>query len=159
MSGRVGRRGAKSLFAVCLGSALAAGLCGCAIVGERYVLEQRFNEAQVQEIRHGKTTKKDVLDRLGPPSALAREGMPAAFPAQGPGKGQIVYRYDASELVVSEFCAYGQYGGGCIPGTPVLKMRQLWILVDERTGLVVNHKVDDTERQADDAGIRPWLVQ
>ena len=69
------RRGtvARARLAVCAGAALAAALCGCAIIGEQYVLERQFTESQAQAIRKGET-KKEVLDRLGPPGAVARPG-------------------------------------------------------------------------------------
>jgi hypothetical protein len=150
-------------LAACVGAAIAAGLCGCAIIGERYVMEMQFTESQAQRIRNGETTKKEILEWLGPPAAIARPASGAAdnvlrrFAATiGSGSGQVAYRYQTSALTWGNLCAYGQGGGGCIPSTPLLNERKLWLLIDERTGRVVDHFVEETVREETGADIRPW---
>ncbi len=144
---------------------MAAGLCGCAIISEQYVLERQFTDEQVRTIRNGETTKKEVLDRFGPPAAVARPGAAAAdnvfgrFAATGgPAKDRIAYRYDASALTWGDLCAFGQGGGGCIPSTPMLKAQKLWILIDEASGRVVDHSLEATEREEKAVEVRPWLA-
>lgn len=157
------RRATGTRFAACVAAALAAGLCGCAIVAEEHVLERQFTEGQLRTIRNGETTKREVLDRLGPPAAMARPGAGATdnvfarFAAAG-GRvaGPLVYRYDASALAWADLCAYGQGGGGCIPSTPLLKERKLWILIDEATGRVVDRVLEETSREEKGAALHPW---
>lgn len=142
---------------------MAAGLCGCFYVGQQCVLERQFTEAQLRAIRKGETTRTGLLERLGPPAAVARPGAGAAdnafrrFAATGGNvAGPLVYRYDDSALTWGNLCAYGQYGGGCIPSTPLLKERKLWILIDEKTGRVVDHVLEETAREEKGALISPW---
>lgn len=156
-------KGLGMRLAACAGAAMAAGLCGCAVVGERSAIEQQFTERQAQAIRRGETTKKEILDRLGPPAAVARPGAGAAdnvirrfAAASGNVPGRLVYRYDASALTWTSLCVYGQGGGGCIPSTPLLNERKLWILIDEDTGRVVDHVLEESAREQKGAAIRPW---
>ncbi len=142
---------------------MTAGLCGCLMVGEQYVLERQFTESQLRTIRKGETTRSELLARLGPPAAVARTGAGATdnvlrrFATTGGSvAGPLVYHYDASALTWSNLCAYGQFGGGCIPSTPLLKERKLWILIDEKTGRVVDHVVEETGREEKGADISPW---
>lgn len=161
----IGRtRGVKRLVVACAGAAVAAGLCGCAIISEQYVLERQFTDEQVGTIRNGVTTKKEILERLGPPAAVARPGGAAAdnvfqrFAATaGTATDRIAYRYDASALSWADLCAFGQGGGGCIPSTPLLKAQRLWILIDEASGRVVDHSLEVTEREEKAVEVRPWL--
>ncbi len=143
--------------------AMAAALCGCAMVVEDHVLERQFTENQLRTIRNGQTTKKEVLDRLGPPAAVARpdtgttDNVLRRFAATvGNVRSPLVYRYDTSALAWANLCVFGQFGGDCIPSTPVLKERTLWILIDEKEGRVADHLLEETAREKKDAGIRPW---
>lgn len=161
MRGR--RSGFKTFFPACAGAALAAVLCGCAAITEQYVLERQFTAEQAETIRHGVTTRKEILDRLGPPAAVVRPGGGAAdnvfrrFAATGgTATGRIVYRYDASALTWGDVCVFGQ-GGGCTPFTPVMKAQNLWILIDEASGRVVEHSLEVTEREEKGVEVRPWL--
>lgn len=157
------RMPAGPFLAACVGAAVAAGLSGCAIIGEQCVLERQFTERQMEAIRKGETTKKEVLDRLGPPAAVARPGAGATdnvfrrFAATGSSAaGPLVYRYDASALTWGNLCVYGQGGGGCIPSTPLLKERKLWLLIDEETGRVVDRFLEETAREEGGAHVKPW---
>ena len=157
------RSGFKIFFPACAGAALAAVLCGCAMIAEQYVLERQFTEEQAETIRHGVTTRKEILDRLGPPATVVRPGGVAAdnvfrrFAATGgTATDRIVYRYDASALTWGDVCVFGQ-GGGCIPSTPVMKAQNLWILIDEASGRVVDHSLEVTEREEKSVEVRPWL--
>jgi hypothetical protein len=146
----------RSLFPACLAAALTVSLGGCAIVGERYVLEEPFTDAHVRTIRHGETTKKEVLGRLGPPAFL--DNAVGRFPAaQGKAGIPLVYGYRDSAITFVDFCAYGQGGGGCFNTAPTLKMRTLWILIDEETQRVVDHFLEETESEAVEQGVAPWL--
>lgn len=135
------------------------------MIGEQYVVERQFTETQVRTIRNGETTKKEILDRLGPPGAVVRPERGATdnvfqrFAATGGTvTGRIVYRYQASALNWSDLCFFGGYGGGgCITSTPALNEQKLWILIDENTGRVVDHSIEETKREESGAGIRPWL--
>ena len=157
------RRAVTTRFAACVGAAMAAGLCGCAIIGDQYVLERQFTESQAQAIRKGETTKKEILDRLGPPAAVARPGAGATdnvlrrFAAAGGSvAGPLVYRYDDSALGWVSLCIYGEFGGGCTPSTPRLTERKLWILFDEKTGRVVDHRLEETVREESGTAVTPW---
>lgn len=156
------RRGIGAVLVSCVATAVAAGLCGCAVIGERYVLVEQFTEEQARTIRNGETTKKEVLDRLGPPASVARPGAAdnvlRRFAAAGAtAKDRIVYRYDASALTWSDFCVYGQGGGGCIPFGLEVREQGLWILIDEASGRVVDHALEVTTRGDDTVEVRPWL--
>lgn len=153
-------RGWRAAF-VC--AAMAAGACGCAIIGEQYVLARQFTESQVQAIRIGETTRKEVLERFGPPVEVARpeggsmDDVLRRFTAGGgSGTGRLVYRYRTSALTWGNLCAYGQGGGGCMQSTPVLRERDLWLLVDEGTGRVVDRVLEETEREDGGASVDPW---
>lgn len=156
---------APGLLAVaCAATALTAALCGCFVVGERYVFQRQFTDEQVRTIRNGETTRKEVLDRFGPPSAVARPGDAATdnvfhrFAATGgAAAGRVAYCYAESALQWIDLCAYGQSGGGCIPSTPVRKSRTLWILIDGTTGRVVDHALEETVREEKGLPIQPWL--
>ncbi|MGE5663806.1 MAG: hypothetical protein ACM31I_05715 [Deltaproteobacteria bacterium] len=156
------RMPAGRFLAACVGAAMAAGLCGCAIIGQQCVLERQFTESQVEDIRKGETTKKEVLDRLGPPAAVARPGAGAAdnvlrrFAATGKVGVPLIYRYDASALTWGNLCVYGEYGGGCIPSTPLLKEQKLWLLIDEKSGRVVDRILEETAREEGGAHVEPW---
>jgi len=152
------------MLAAACAATLAAGLCGCAVIGEQYVFERQFTDKQVRTIRNGETTKKELLDRLGPPSAVARPAGAGAdnvfrrFAATtGAAAGHVVYCYQVSALEWADFCAYGQGGGGCIPSMPVTKNRKLWILIDETTGRVVDRSVEETVQQEKGLEVWPWL--
>lgn len=166
-----------------LAMAIAAGLCGCAVIGERHVLEEQFTLENAGRIRSGMTTKSEILDWFGPPSEISRAATPvtasppgenppesvetapdtaiwrfaaARGTAHGAVQGHVLYGYRDSTLAWSEFCAYGQYGGGCIPTTPALEEKILWILVDESTGRVADHFIEKKKREENSLRITPW---
>ncbi len=155
---------AGTLAVACAAAVLTAALSGCFVLGERYVFQRQFTDEQVRSIRNGETTKREILDRLGPPSDVARPADKATdnvlrrFAASGgAAAGRIVYRYVESALEWVDLCAYGQHGGGCIPSTPVRKIRTLWILIDETTGRVVDHSLEETVREEKGLPIVPWF--
>lgn len=157
-------RAARTLAVACAAALAAGGLCGCFVVGERYVFQRQFTDDQVRTIRNGETTKKEILDRFGPPSAVARladggtDNALRRFAATGGAMtGRIVYCYVESALEWADLCAYGQSGGGCIPLTPVRKNRTLRILIDETTGRVEDHFLEETVREEKGLQIAPWL--
>lgn len=161
--------------------ALAACFSGCAVVGERYTLEEQFTRKQVQAIRDGETTRKDVLDLFGPPLAVARPGavvkiprpglvtngsrdVPAEsvfsrFPEAAGRAGLAVYYYRGSALVWADLFIYN----AGVPTTPTLEVTDLWVLIDEKRGRVAGHQMETTEWETcglwiwcrDDEGLRP----
>ena len=146
----------RAIVPRCCAAALALFLCACVVVSERYVLEEPYTESQVSKIRHGETTKRDILDWLGPPAAV--DDNAARFPEARRAAGvPLVYRYRATEVTFADLCAFGQGGGVCVNTTPMRKTRNLWILIDERSQRVLDHILDETEAEAGSAEVSPWL--
>lgn len=124
-------------------------------------------EDRVRAIHDGKTTRRDVLDALGPPLVavrrerpmvrmpdvgLRRSGgsdVPAAWffdrfaEARPLGADHVVYYYRAHELRTHGHGVYvsAPGGGGPIPfgSSDESSEDRLWILLNDRTGLVEAH--------------------
>ena len=138
-----------------LAALLALFLPGCAVVTERYVLEERFTDRHVETILHGRTTKQEILARLGPPAAIDNDT--ARFPAAAGASGvPRVYLYRAVEITFSDLCVIAE-GGGCMNTPPVRRTRELRILFDERTQRVLDHVLEDTQAAGRVPGDSPWL--
>jgi hypothetical protein len=161
----------KTLLSLCLAAVFTACLCGCAVVGERFVFEEPLAEKQVRMIKNGETTRKEILDWFGPPLAVARPGTVLKVPLPGPIKSgseevkaeafferfsgipgimkdHVIYYYSGSAAVWSDLCFYN----GCIPTTPSLEVRRYWILIDEHEGRVKAHALEVKEEAIKD----PW---
>ena len=137
--------------------AVASLSAGCAIVGDHRVPVAHFTDAQSEGIRPGETTRRDVLERLGPPDGIVRDGSPAPLPPGGVGQGAVAYRYDAAECRFAVFLLCAQGGCVALPTTPVMTTRTLWIIFDERTGAVTRRDVDSTSREIPGPEV-PWSV-
>lgn len=146
MTGRRGAARSRRLALLCL-AAVASLFAGCAIVGDRRVPVAHFTDAQSERILPGETTRRDVLERLGPPDGVVRDGSPPPLPPGGVGRGAVAYRYDAAECNFTVFLLCGQAGCIPIPTTPVMTTRTLWVLFDERTGAVTRRDVESTSRE------------
>jgi hypothetical protein len=139
-----------------LGLVAAASLsAGCAIVGDHRVPVAHFTDAQSEGIRPGETTRRDILERLGPPDGVVRDGSPPPMPPGGVGQGAVAYRYDAAECLFTVFLLCGQSGCIPMPTTPVMTTRTLWVFFDERTGAVTRRDVESTSREIQMPEV-PW---
>lgn len=156
---------------------LLAASPGCMIILEDHGLETQFTDDQVATIRDGATTRREAFERLGAPACVVRtvagaepDAAPPAdadaetarllerFVAAGlSGPGQVGYGYRNTAVGWSDFCAYGQGGGGCISSVPLRRDRLLRIVVDAESGLVVGHGLSETEWKAHGKAVSPWL--
>ncbi len=141
----------STLFALVLG--------GCFVVRERVLLDEALPVEHIREIRRGITTKREILERLGPPAAVARRGTTMVFP-RGPalhGRADvpsavflelfsparalqdtdIVYYYDASRRNGTGVLVVPLIGGGYFSTETVVE--RLWVLIDEGTGTVEDY--------------------
>ena len=152
-----GRRGAASSRRLALLGlvAVASLFAGCAVVGDRRVPVAHFTDAQAEGIRPGETTRRDVLERLGPPDGIARAGSPPPLPPGGVGQGAVAFRYDAAECNFAVFLLCSQNGCIPMPTTPVMRTRTLWVFFDERTDAVTRRDVESVEREITTPEV-PW---
>ncbi len=141
---------------------LSAVMEGCGFLGRTYVIEEPFTEKQVDSIRHGETTKKDLLQWFGPPLVVARPGASIMMPQQGsiksgsleiPADGlferfkaslvrplvPLLYYYEDTALSWVDVSFYTSMP---IPTKPTVTVKRLWILIDEKSGTVVDHRME-----------------
>jgi hypothetical protein len=170
-----GRRGKGICSRVLLSAVLAVFMttaaCGIVIVPERTVLDEPFKEDQVKVIRHGMTTKKEILEWFGPPLVVARPGSTVLMPEQEllnalavtvssdtlferfkpgspPPRSPLLYYYEDQALswtdfgVIFWFPVYGPEPSIIGPTGNTFKVTKLWVLLDDATGLVVDHSVE-----------------
>ncbi|HEY5996014.1 MAG TPA: hypothetical protein VIU29_03295 [Candidatus Deferrimicrobiaceae bacterium] len=135
--------------------AAASPMAGCAVVGDRRVPVAHFTDAQVKGILPGETMRRELLDRLGPPDGIVRDGASQPLPPGGVGAGAVAYRYDSVESSFTIFLLCGQNACIPIPTEPVLKSRTLWVLLDEGTGRVTRREVGSAERKIPMSEV-PW---
>ncbi len=135
-------------------------LAGC-FFGGRYLSDEPIGRERVGSILPGRTSSREVLTRLGPPVAIARSGKTIIFPPPSLGKSgylemdsdaffelfslgrelrkdEVVYYYDSSSessLGVLVITIIINIGGQ----TDRVKVERLWLLVDERTGIVEDY--------------------
>lgn len=152
-------RRAAALLAAVLAVA-AAGTGGCFAFKERHRSADPITRDAVGEIRDGVTTRREILARFGPPVAVARRGQPvllpipgperwgrrvadpdaffAPFPAEAPADGGgTVWYYDATEVRAAGALVVPIAGAGYFSKDYVTD--RLWILIEERTGIVRGH--------------------
>ncbi len=133
----------------------AIGMTGCAVISGKYVTEEPFTGERVKQIRNYYTTKADILGWFGPPVAIARQGAMLKVPPPGPVKrgsrevpaeqffklfaenhelsvDHIVYFYQDSSLHWEEIVILN----GAFPTTPSMRVTKLWVLINEKTGIV-----------------------
>ena len=146
---------------------------GCGVVVQRFKVEVPFTAKKVEEISRGKTTKAELLEWFGPPSALVRKDERVEIPINGskgpehlPGEsffepfdgrhestpGHIVYYYQ-SFYIHNEIVFFVEAG---IP-TPLREVyNKVWILIDDESSLVVDYILElgkgqgATEEEDDD---------
>jgi hypothetical protein len=142
-----------------------ACLSGCVLIGGHYLHDEPIGEKRVDVIRPGETKIQQVLMRLGPPIAIARPGQTVVFPGQDTGrsdtffelfssnrtfnKDEVIYYYQALRRESSGLIVIG-LGLYLITGAedPMLilfngggetdrnEAERLWLLVNEKTGLI-----------------------
>ncbi len=148
--------------------------CGIVIIPERTVYEEPFKKDQVMTIRNNVTTKQGILDWFGPPLVVTRPSttvrMPerelynalgvdvpsdtlfARFkPGSPPPRSPLLYYYEDQALSwtsfgVVFFAPNGGSGGIVGPTGGKFKVVKLWILLDDATGLVVDHQIEEGEQ-------------
>jgi len=130
---------------------------GCGVVGTRYRIESPLQASEVKKISPGKTTRREVLDLFGPPAAIARRGQEivtvpvpgirkessqqvqadtffALFSAYAPNDSHVIYYYWRAEMRETHGVILGAMGT-----LGKLSVDKLWVLIDERTGVVVDY--------------------
>ena len=135
-------------------------LAGCFVARERVLADEALPGEHIRGIRRGVTTKQEILERFGPPAAIARRGTTMAYPLPGSGKRgridipsdawlelfstgrtlhdtDIVYYYDASRLKATGVLIIPLVGGGYHSMEMVVE--RLWVLVDDRAGVVEDY--------------------
>ncbi len=146
---------------LCVAVALAAlCLCGCFVARENVLADEALPGEHIRGIRRGATTRQEILDRFGPPVAVARRGTTMVHPPAGPAKRgrvevpsdaffelfstgralrdtEIVYYYDSSRLKATGFLLIPLVGGGFHNSETVVQ--RLWLLIDDGTGIVEDY--------------------
>lgn len=150
--------------AACLAAALlVVSLNGCFVFGKQHQLTEPLPLGSIAEIiRPGVTTKQDLLERFGPPVAIARQGTTMVYPpprpgkmggievdasaffalfsgGREPGKRDIVYYYESSRVTGLGVVVFPIIGGGYISTRVAVK--RLWVLLDDGTGIVKEYTV------------------
>lgn len=155
-----GRRGLAVLHAAAAVAVAALCLSGCFVVRENVLADEALPGGHVRGIRRGTTTRQEILERFGPPTAIARRGPTMAFPPPGPAKrgrtdvpsatffelfspgrtlrdSEIVYYYDSSRLKATGFLVIPLIGVGYHTTETVVE--RLWLLVDDSKGIVEDY--------------------
>ena len=127
------------------------------VQGTRYRIESPLQASEVEKISPGKTTRREVLDLFGPPAAIARRGQQiitvpvpgikrepsqqvqaetffALFSAYAPNDSHVIYYYWRAEMREAHAMAVLAIGS-----LGKLSVDKLWVLIDERTGVVVDY--------------------
>jgi hypothetical protein len=159
-------------MAVCLAIVLATASCGVIVVSNEAVLDEPFRAEQAHAIRNGQTTKQEILHWLGPPLVVARPGTTVRMPKPElynalssdvpaetlfdrflavvpPPRSPVLYYYEDQKLQwtdVGSACFVGRTYGGTKPASGTMNVVRLWVLLDDSTQLVVDHRVE-TESQ------------
>lgn len=151
----------KGLFCVVI---LALIICptGCGVMRERNLVDEPLERAQVTEIRPGTTTKRDILEWFGPPLVAAKKGATMVFStSRAPRRGKqelssdvffelfssrhenmehsIVYYYDSYAETGRGMTCFGYWGSMTIRS----RVNRLWVLIDDKTGVVTDYVFRD----------------
>lgn len=142
-------------------AALAAFcLCGCFVARENIPADERLPGEHIRGIRRGATTRQEILERFGPPVAVARRGTTMVYPPPGSAKrgradvqsdaflelfatgralrdSEVVYYYDSSRLEATGVLIVPLVGGGYHSAEMVVE--RLWLLIDGETGVVEDY--------------------
>jgi hypothetical protein len=142
-------------------------LPGCVLIGGHYLHDEPIGEKQVDVIRPGETKIQQVLTRLGPPIAIARPGKTVVYTSPNKvqsdtfyelfasnrklDENEVVYYYQALHQETSGLIVIGLglflvtgaedpmlillNGGGV---TDRNEAERLWLLVNDKTGLIVD---------------------
>jgi hypothetical protein len=161
----------RGILSALLAVLMTTAACGIVVVPQRTVLEEPFQEDQVKVVRHGMTTKKEVLEWFGPPLVVARPGSTVLMPEQEllnamavtvssdtlferfkpgspPPQSPLLYYYEDQALSWTDFgavCWFPTNGPAPSitgPTGNTFKVKKLWVLLDDATGLVVDHSVE-----------------
>ena len=138
-----------------LGCVAIALLTACPVVGHYSgtTTQETFRADQVAKIERNRTTKRQVIEWFGPPRTIARKGEPSdyfkMFSATQPiSDDSTIYFYRNVSRTASETAGgviLVPVPGGGVGGTLARSTSdeggQLWILFDERTGLVRDYIV------------------
>lgn len=151
-------RAALPLIAVAALAALC--MCGCFVARENVLADEALPGEHIRRIRRGATTRQEILERFGPPVAVARPGTTMVHPPAGPVKRgradvpsetffelfstgrslrgtEIVYYYDSSRLKATGVLIVPLVGGGFHNSETVVE--RLWLLIDDGTGIVEDY--------------------
>ena len=138
-------RAALPLIAVAALAALC--MCGCFVARENVLADEALPGEHIRGIRRGATTRQEILERFGPPVAVARRGNPMVNPAEtsfelfSTGRSlrdtEIVYYYDSSRLKATGVLIVPLVGGGYHKSETVVE--RLWLLIDDGTGIVEDY--------------------
>jgi len=149
-------------------------LSGCCLIGGQYLADEPIGTKRVERISPGQTSIREVLTWFGPPAAIARKGSTVIFPPPSPGKSgylemnadaffelfspgrtlreeEVIYYYDASRksslggLVIMILINFGGQ-------TDRVKVERLWLLADERTGLIEDYVFRAADRDGGKTG-------
>ncbi len=135
-------------------------LGGCCVVRERVRADEALPGEQIRGIRRGATTKQEILERFGPPAAVARPGTTTVYPPAGAAERghvgvssdallelfstgralrdtEIVYYYAASRLDATGVLIVPIVGWGY--HSMEMAEEQLWLLIDDRAGVVEDY--------------------
>ncbi len=152
--------GARRLGPAVVAMLAAFGLGGCFSITQQLPSGEPLDAGRIKAIRPGVTTRAEILERFGPPAAIARKGTTMVLPAPGPAKrgrtevpsdaflelfaasrplkdAELVYYYDASALKGSGFLFIPIIGGGFYSREAVAE--RLWILIDRDRGIVEDY--------------------
>ncbi len=155
-------------LALLLVLALAAGLAGCGMLMERHRADEPLERTRAADIRTGLTTKKEVLAWFGPPLAVARKGTIMIIPPprstrdgwqevssdtffelfssrHAAMEDPIVYYYDSYRERGMGFQLFFNALGGI---TIRSQVDRLWVLIDNRTGVVADYVFRDGKERA-----------
>ena len=149
-------------------------LSGCCLIGGQYLADEPIGKKRVERISPGQTSIREVLTRLGPPVAIARRGKTVIFPPPSSNRSgyremnsdaffelfstgrtlreeEVVYYYDASRksslggLVIMILINFGGQ-------TDRVKVERLWLLADEKTGLIEDYVFRAADRDGGKTG-------
>ncbi|MGE5284962.1 MAG: hypothetical protein ACM3OG_08335 [Actinomycetota bacterium] len=148
------QRACRSAGLLAAGALAALCLCGCFMTRELHVADEPLPRDRIREIRRGVTTRQEILERFGPPVAVARHGSTMVYPPPGrtkqgrvevpsdaffelfstghaPMDSEIVYFYDASRFEATGILVIpiGSY-------STRVAVERLWLFIDERKGIV-----------------------
>lgn len=148
---------AKHAGILAAAAAVLFSLNGCIAFKRGHQLDEPLMRVSLpSDIRPGVTTKQDVLERFGPPLAVARRDTTMVLPPPGTKRGridmpseiffelfsenrplrnsEIVYYYESTRTTALGGLVIPIIGAGY--DSTRFAVKRLWILLDETTGVV-----------------------